>query len=142
LDALLLSSKDSDGLQNGPFTFVAIDKRCAGTKAEVGEGEGLYQLAPVDAGTTSSTRPSAGSTSPEGALVAVTIKANSPAWRAAAACRPPNSPDDLTGLIALLREASDNDALQNGPFTVETADARCPGLVVTIGNGDGSYKRQ
>lgn len=140
LNALLLSSKDSDGLQNGPFTIVAIDQACAGTKAEVGEGEGRYQLAPFDVAGTKAGAGKANNT--EVSLVAVTIKANSPAWRAAASCRPASSTDDLTGLVALLREASDNDALNDGPFTIETADKRCPGLAISVGDGDGSYKLQ
>lgn len=139
LSALLLSSKDSDGLQNGPFTIVTIEPSpCAGTKADIGEGEGTYQLAPT--ATVSSSKTDAGKANTEVSLVEVTIKANSPAWRDAAGCRPANSPDDVRGLIALLRDASDNDALNDGPFTIETADTRCPGLALSIGDGDGSYK--
>ncbi|TLM80977.1 hypothetical protein FDW83_18060 [Pseudarthrobacter sp. NamE2] len=138
MDALLLSSDDADGLQNGPFTFVAIPGTCAGTKVEIGEGGGAYQLAP----TSSAEKAAAGGESAESPLVTVTIKANSPAWRAAVGCRPEDSTDDLTGLVALLRSSSDGDARTDGPFAIETADRRCAGLDLNVGDGDGTYSRQ
>jgi hypothetical protein len=139
LDALLLSSDDTDGLQNGPFTFVAIEDNCAGTQVEIGERGGSYRPAPISGSTQQATAEAETAESP---LVAVTIKANSPAWRSAAACRPADSTDDLTGLVALLRNSSDGDARSDGPFSIETADVRCPGLDLNIGDGDGSYSRQ
>lgn len=145
LTALLLSSDDSDGLQNGPFKIVttqAVDQpNCAGTVVEVEEGGGSYVKAqPTPGADDTTTSAPKGEPSTKGVLVSVTIKENSTAWKLLSACRV-GTVGDITGLLALLRSANDDDANQDGPYVVETADPRCSGEVATVENGDGSVEK-
>lgn len=139
LEALLESSRDADGLQDGPFSIIATEGECAGTEALIQDGGGKYRL-PLVGTTPEAQTPIEGEEA--NSVVVVTIKANTQAWKQAAACRPANNADPLTGLLALLRDASDRDALGDGPFTISTIDVRCPGLVISVADGDGSYELQ
>lgn len=151
LPGLLVSSDDQDGRQDGPFTFVVTKDDCEGQSIDVAEGDGAYQpkapAAPTPPASSSAPPP----TSPtSGALTSVTpprvvrvqLRANTPAWRKARACRPSSSSRDLRNLRALLTARSLSDEQRDGPFAVRVTDARCGGtaLDLTVAEGDGGYR--
>lgn len=137
VEGLLVTSRDADGLQNGPFSFTPLDGKCAGKTFDVDEGEGRYVGVAAAEGSTTNSSESAKTDEAAWVPVLVTILPNSPAWTNLNDCR--KSQEDLSDVGALMIESSDPDAQQDGPFSVRLSEGSCAGKSVKIAEGEGKY---
>jgi len=139
LEAILVSSENRDGLENGPFEAILTETNCQGVVITVTDKGGSYRPLPpaeepaVDA--------SSADTAARPPLVSVSIKQNSAAWKVVNECAGGSLAGDIEDLSSLLREVLEDDANGDGPFVIETVDPRCSGLVVTVDDGDGSFTK-
>lgn len=137
LDALLLTSDDADGLQDGPFTIVTTKAGCEGTMVEFKEGDGTYGVASAARATSEELEEVDESAQ---ALATVTLKSNTASSRMVQSeCGFEAAAVANGGFQALLTSSDDADAKHDGPFSVLVAEPECPGLELQVPNGDGEY---
>lgn len=141
LTAVLTSSDDRDGRQDGPFSIVVIDGDCAGVSVEVGDHQGGYGA--IDVGDDEvPTNPEDSGDSAPSLRVSVTLLATGEAWSEVAEQCNLQPSGDLTQLGAILvkPDADATDVDRDGPFTIQVADDRCAiAPVIEVGDGEGSY---
>ena len=141
LEALLVTSRDSDGLQDGPFSFTPLDGKCAGKTFAVEEGGGHYVGIASSEATPSA---GAGTTTEEAEVawepVTITVFPFTSAWEDLEECRGPDS--QLSDTAALLSVSDDADAEQDGPFTARITEGPCAGYLVNVEEGRGRYQAQ
>lgn len=134
--ALLVRSTDTDGLQDGDFTFMPLSGTCAGKTFDVDEGDGTY--AAWTAPEQETPDPPADAPPRTGWRVNVTILPGTPAYRSLRGCITRAS--DVRGVAGRLLGASDADDDQDGPFTVVLLAGRCAARTVFVRDADGKYR--